>query len=98
MIRSNDSGLIRSFLWFEGAVWRKGNPPPTVKPSFNQDYPTMGRLDDAVTAIQDWGFELVGHFTLPDGVWWGDFYARMEIRIAELRGKYAEESGAEIVD
>jgi len=83
-------GLLRpgGYLAFTDAVWRKENPPPAVKASFDLDYPTMGSLDDDLAAIQDCGLELIGHFTLPDEAWWDDFYTPMEIRIAELRGKY----------
>jgi len=77
------------YLAFTDAVWLKENPPPEVKAGFDLDYPTMGWLDDDVRAIRECGFELVGHFTLPDEAWWDDFYTPMQTRIAELRGKYA---------
>jgi SAM-dependent methyltransferase len=84
-------GLLRpgGYLAFTDAVWRRGDPPPAVKASFDLDYPTMGRLEDDLAAIRDCGFTLVGHFTLPDDAWWDDFYTPMEKRIAELRGTYA---------
>jgi SAM-dependent methyltransferase len=84
-------GLLRpgGYLAFTDAVWRKENPPPEVKAVFDLDYPTMGWLDDDVQAIRDGGFELVGHFPLPDEAWWEDFYTPMETRIAELRSGYA---------
>jgi len=82
------------YLAFTDAVWRKENPPPKVKDSFEQDYPAMGWLADDMAAIRGCGFELVGHFTLPDEAWWDDFYTPMEKRIAELRGKYAGDAEA----
>jgi SAM-dependent methyltransferase len=85
------------YLAFTEAVWRKENPPPVVKANFNLDYPTMGWMDDDVAAIQDCGFELVGHFTLPDEAWWDDFYIPMEARIAELRSKYANDVEASAI-
>ncbi len=86
-------GLLRpgGYLAFTDAIWRKENPPSAVKAGFDLDYPTMGWLDDDLAAIQDEGFEIVGHFTLPDEAWWDDFYTPMENRIAELRGKYAND-------
>lgn len=92
-------GLLRpgGYLAFTDAVWRKENPPPVVKASFDLDYPTMGWLADDVAAIQDCGFDLVGHFTLPDEAWWDDFYTPMEARIAELRGKYANDDEASAI-
>jgi SAM-dependent methyltransferase len=77
------------YLAFTDAIWRSENPPPEVKAAFDSDYPTMGWVDDDVAAIRECGFELVGHFTLSDEAWWGDFYTPMEARIAELRGKCA---------
>ncbi len=79
------------YLAFTDAIWRKENPPPAIKAGFDMDYPTMGWLDDDVAAIEDEGFEIVGHFTLPDEAWWDDFYTPMENRIMELRGKYAND-------
>ena len=79
------------YLAFTDAIWRKADPPPEIKASFDQEYPTMGWLDDDVAAIRECGFELVGHFTLPDEAWWDDFYTPMETRITELSGKYAHD-------
>ena len=85
-------GLLRpgGYLAFTDAVWRKDNPPPEVKASFEDDYPTMGRVPDVLAAIERSGFSLIGHFTLPDEAWWDDFYTPMEIRIGELCGKYKD--------
>jgi SAM-dependent methyltransferase len=82
------------YLAFTDAVWRKHNPPTEVKAGFDLDYPTMGVLDDDLAAIKACGFELIGHFTLPGEAWWDDFYTPMEARIAELRGKYANDREA----
>lgn len=92
-------GLLRpgGYLAFSDAVWRKENPPPEVKAAFDMDYPAMGWLDDDVAAILDCGFELVGHFILPDEAWWEDFYNPMETRIAELRVKYANDAKASAI-
>jgi hypothetical protein len=85
------------YVAFTDAIWRKENPPPAVKASFDLDYPAMGWLADDVAAIRDCGFELVAHFTLPDVAWWDDFYTPMETRIAELRGKYADDVEASAI-
>lgn len=81
------------YLAFTEAVWRKANPPPEVRSAF-EDYPAMGRLDDALAAIGANGLAPVGHFTLPDEAWWTDFYAPMERRIAELRSAYFDDAEA----
>jgi SAM-dependent methyltransferase len=81
-------------LAFTDAVWRKPNPPPEVKAGFDMDYPGMGRVEDVLAMIANNGFELLGHFTLPDEAWWDDFYRPMERRIESLRHRYAHDSEA----
>ncbi len=95
------SRLLRpgGYLAFTDAVWRRDNPPPEVKASFDADYPAMGRVPDVLAAIERSSFLLIGHFTLPDESWWEDFYTPMEIRIEELRGKYrADDEALAVLD
>jgi len=89
-------GLVRpgGHLAFTGAVWRKKDPPPEVKAAFDADHPTMGWVPDVLASIRRCGFSLVGHFTLPDDAWWGDFDTPMLERIEELRRKYAADGEA----
>ncbi|HMA92326.1 MAG TPA: methyltransferase domain-containing protein [Polyangiaceae bacterium] len=92
-------GLLRpgGYLAFTDTVWRKENPPPEVRASFDFDYPTMGTVPDLVAVIDRNGFSLVDHFTLPDEAWWDDFYTPMERRIEELRAQYATDVEARAV-
>ena len=85
------------YLAFTDAVWRKENPPPEVKASFEDDYPSMGRVSDVLATISRSGFSMIGHFTLPDEAWWDDFYTPMELRIEELRRKYKGDDEALVV-
>lgn len=82
------------YLVFTDAVWRRENPPPEVKQSFDLDYPGMGRAADVLEIIDKAGLEVISHFTLPDEAWWDDFYTPMQHRITELRGKYANDAEA----
>jgi SAM-dependent methyltransferase len=79
---------------FTDAVWRKENPPPDVKASFELDYPAMGWVPGVLAAIERCRFSLLGHFTLPDEAWWDDFYTPMQRRIEELRARYATDDEA----
>lgn len=73
------------YLAFSDAVWLKPDVPPEVRAAFDAEYPTMGRVEDAVAHIAKAGFELCGHFQLPAEAWWDDFYTPMLMRLAELR-------------
>ncbi|MGZ5432502.1 MAG: SAM-dependent methyltransferase [Thermoanaerobaculia bacterium] len=82
---------------FTDAVWRKKDPSPAVRAAFELDYPTMGWAADIVAAIERSGFELLGHFTLPDQAWWENFYTPMQRRLEELRARYAGDEEATAV-
>jgi SAM-dependent methyltransferase len=86
-------GLLRpgGYIAFTDAVWRRESPPPEIKAGFDEDYPTMGWVEDNLAPIGNCGFELLGHFPQPDEAWWDDFYTPMENRIEELRSKYAKD-------
>ncbi len=87
-------GLLRpgGYLAFTDAVWLTDDPPPEVRAVFDPDYPTMGRVQDVLTAIESGGFAPLGHFSLPDEAWWIDFYAPMQRRIDEMRRKYGDDA------
>ena len=84
--------LLRSggYLTFTDAVWCKENPPPEVKASFEDDYPTMSRVPDVPAATKRCALSLIGYFTLQDEAWWDDFYTPMRRCIEELRSSYAD--------
>lgn len=82
------------YLAFTDAVWRRPDPPPAVKASFDLDYPTMGAVPDVLATIARAGFTRLDHFTLPDDAWWDDFYTPMERRIEELRRHHAGDAEA----
>lgn len=89
-------GALRpgGYIAFTEAVWRKDDPPPEVKASFDFDYPAMGRVPEVVAAIAGEGFSLIDHFTLTDEAWWVEFYSPMERRIEELRKRYRPDEEA----
>jgi SAM-dependent methyltransferase len=79
------------YFAFTEAVWRKEDPPPEVKASF-EEYSGMGWVRDVLDKIDKSDFSLVDHFTLPNEDWWDDFYTPMESRIEELRSKYSDDA------
>jgi SAM-dependent methyltransferase len=72
------------YLAFTDAVWRREDPPRSVRDAF-ADYPSMGTADDVLTLLDLQGFEVLDHFPLPRDAWWDEFYVPMARRVAELR-------------
>ena len=89
-------GLLRpgGYLAFTECVWKKENPPEDVRTYFAEEYPTMGSVGDSLGKIHESGFELLGHFALPDQAWWDDFYTPMQHRLHVLRTDYSGDDEA----
>lgn len=82
------------YLAFTDAVWQRDDPPAEVREIFQSDYPSMGAVGDVLATITRNGFDLVGHFTLPEEAWWHDFYTPMQATVQELRGVHASDREA----
>jgi hypothetical protein len=46
-----------------------------------------------LATIKSCGYELLGHFTLPESAWWVPFYLPLEDRLRSLREQYATDPG-----
>jgi hypothetical protein len=51
----------------------------------------MGNIENTKKIIAETGYELLGHFTIPDSAWWDDYYTPQEARLRMLREKYRDE-------
>ncbi len=40
------------------------------------------------------GYDVVGHFTLPDSAWWDDYYAPLADKLPKLRERYGGDDEA----
>lgn len=47
-------------------------------------------ITNKLEQIRDCGYDLLGHFTLPEDAWWAEYYGPLESRIRELRAKYRD--------
>ncbi len=72
------------YLAFTDAVWRTDDPPGPAREAF-AEYPAMGTVQDVLDRLDAHGFEVLGHFPLPESAWRDDFYTPMRTRVAELR-------------
>jgi len=88
------------FLVAHEMIWSRPDPPQDAysywKGLSGSGIRTVPEYLEQVAAC---GYDLVGHFTLPDDSWWAEYYGALENRIRELRPKYADDSAAlEVLD
>jgi ubiquinone/menaquinone biosynthesis C-methylase UbiE len=83
------------FLIVHEMAWLRPDPPSESMSCWQMAYPGIRTVSEYVKEIPDHGYDLVGHFVLPDDFWWIDYYVPMVARIRELRRKYSEDQAAQ---
>jgi ubiquinone/menaquinone biosynthesis C-methylase UbiE len=78
------------YIAFTEPCFLTDNLPEQVKKQW-EDYPAMTNIENALRLIDEAGYLLVGHFTIPDSAWWHDYYTPQEERLKMLRGKYSDD-------
>ena len=68
--------------------WRKTDPPAECAAFWNQEYPAIRDASVLLEAIDDCGYETVGHFPLPASAWWDDYYGPLQQNVKSFRNRY----------
>lgn len=84
----------RGYLAATELTWLKPNPPTELTEYWKEAYPQMTANDENLKVIRDSGYEVEGHFALPESAWWDDYYSPEEKRIGILRKKYRNDEEA----
>lgn len=85
---------VNGYIMVSELVWLRTGPPAEVKSFFEEEYPDMKHVAEAKEAFVSAGYELVGHFTLPDDGWWAQYYTPLNHKLPQLLEKYAQDSDA----
>ena len=64
-----------------------GRPEPVTK-FFDREYPEIKDVKGNIALIQNEGFSLLSHFTLPESAWLDSYYLPMEEELVRLTKKY----------
>ena len=75
-------------------VWLHPDPPIEVHEFFTDEYPAMTDTVTIMNTFRDCGYDLLGHFTLPDVAWWQHYYAPLEAKLPLLSDRYAGDEAA----
>ncbi len=74
-------------------VWLQDNPPKIIQDYWQENYPGIRTLEQVLNLIHGCGYDIVGHFTLPEQAWW-NYYLPLAARIDRLCALYANDSEA----
>ncbi len=80
----------RGFLVVHEMTWLRPEPPREILNYWTELYPGIRTIRGNLDRIPACGYDLLGHFTLPEDAWWIEYYGPLEERIRELRAKYAD--------
>lgn len=84
----------QGYLAFSELVWLDENPALELADFFRNAYPAMTDISTNQEMIRTNGYEIMGHFTLPDAAWWEDYYTPLAKKLPTLKQKYAGDEEA----
>jgi len=72
--------------------WLKAdaNPPQELYDFWMEEDPGIKSINENLTIISKCDYTEIAHFTLPEAVWWDEFYTPLEQRIRALQKKYSK--------
>jgi SAM-dependent methyltransferase len=77
------------------ACWTKPDPPSECAAFWAREYPAIRSVPVLLAAVQDCGYDTVGHFTLPSSAWWDDYYAPLQRNVTAFRERHHDEADAQ---
>lgn len=86
--------VTKGYMAVTEITWLKDNPPDEVRLFFEREYPAMNDTKGNLNIIRDVGYHIIDYFPLPESAWWDDFYDPLEVRVKELKEKYAKNEEA----
>lgn len=76
------------------AVWLVNNPSEECRRFWQEEYPAMTTLPNCLEMIQTSGYEIAGHFGLPETAWWDHFYTPLLLKVETLKQRYRADKDA----
>lgn len=70
-------------------TWIRPDVPEECREAFDAVYPAITGIESNLSLIWECGFEVLGHFVLPESSWWTPYYRPFEARMRVLREQFA---------
>jgi ubiquinone/menaquinone biosynthesis C-methylase UbiE len=86
----------QGYLVVSEIVWLMpdGDVPQELYDFFHAEYPGMTDVRGNVRRIEECGYEIVGHFPLPEASWWTHYYDPLADNLRAMREKYRHDPQA----
>lgn len=81
------------FLVIHEMAWVRPNPPRELADYWRDRHASVLAVPEYLAAIPRHGYELVGHFMLPEDFWLREYFEPLERMIRELRERHAGDAG-----
>jgi len=72
-------------------TWLQPNPPAEIKTFWEQEYPAITTIDNNIAIINKCGYDLLGHFPLPEDAWWEFYYNPLQQRLNQYRKQHQDD-------
>ena len=82
------------FLVVHEMTWLKFDPPKEISDYWKKMYPGITTIPHNLEIIPQCGYDVLGHFPLPEEAWWEEYYHPLEERLKTLREKYQNDPEA----
>ncbi len=69
-------------------AWLRSDPPADCQRFWAEAYPAMTGIAANLATIETCGYEIIGHFAVPESAWWEPYYHPLEERLASLRKRH----------
>jgi SAM-dependent methyltransferase len=75
-------------------TWLKSAAPEELNRFWTEAYPAIQSAQENLKLFEDAGYEMTGHFALPESSWWDQYYGPIEEKLPALRNKYKDDGEA----
>jgi len=81
------------FIVVHEMAWLRPHPPDEISDYWRKMYPGICTVQECLHIISRCGYDLIGHFALPEDAWWELYYGPLEERVLELGDIYQDDPG-----
>jgi SAM-dependent methyltransferase len=84
------------YIGVSEACWIKDEVPEACRRFWGREYPDIGTIDEKIAVMENCGFELTDHFTLPPSDWRDEYYAPLRDELAAFRERHESDSDPDV--